>query len=411
MLICLFTGFTSGLPYYILVSLVPTWLRDENIDLSTIGLFAIIQFPYTWKFIWSPFMDRYFPPFLGRRRGWLLITQVALLVNVAVFGIFNPQQSIWTIAALSACIAFFSASQDIVIDAYRRELLPAEELGQGNSFHVTAWRISGLIPGSLSLILADYIPWETVFQITALFMLVGIGLTLNIKEEGHSVPPRTLKEAVIDPFKEFVSRKDVSSALLVLAFMFLYKIGDTMATALATPFYLDMGFSKTQIGVIAKNASLWPMIIGGLMGAALMARIGINRALWLFGGVQLITIIGFVVLSTMGNNEFALAIVLSLEYLGVGLGTSAFTAFIARITNPTYAATQFALFTAFMAIPRTFANATVGFIVEDIGWTNFFIFCTIIAIPGMLLLFKVAPWNEKQDATAYANTDNTVRED
>lgn len=397
MLICVFTGFTSGLPLYILISLIPAWLRTEGIDLSTIGLFAIIQFPYTWKFAWSPFMDRYVPPFLGRRRGWLLITQVILLVVIAVFGMFDPQQSIWTIAALSAAVAFFSASQDIVVDAYRRELLPDEELGLGSSIHINAYRISGLIPGSLSLILADHLPWDTVFQITGLFMLVGIGMTLAVKEASLNVPPRTLKAAIVEPFKEFIGRKGIASALLILAFMFLYKIGDNMATALATPFYLDMGFTKTEIGLIAKNAALWPTIIGGMLGGLLMVKIGINRALWLFGVVQLITILGFVVLSQLGDSKIALAVVISLEYLGVGLGTAAFTAFIARSTHPKYTATQFALFTAFMAIPRTFANASVGFIVDSIGWTNFFIFCTIIAIPGMLLLFKVAPWNENSN--------------
>ncbi len=394
MLICVFTGFTSGLPLYILISLIPAWLRTEGVSLSTIGLFAVIQFPYTWKFVWSPFMDRYVPPFLGRRRGWLLITQVATLILITVFGMFNPSQSIWIIAALSAALAFFSASQDIVIDAYRRELLPDEELGLGTSVHINAYRISGLIPGSLSLILADHLPWDAVFQITGLFMLVGIGMTLKVKELNLDLPPHTLKAAIVEPFKEFIGRKGIISALLILSFMFLYKIGDSMATALATPFYLDMGFTMTEIGLIAKNAALWPAIIGGILGGLLMVKIGINRALWLFGIVQIVTIIGFVFLSQMGNDKIALAFVISLEYLGVGLGTSAFTAFIARSTHPKYTATQFALFTAFMAVPRTFANASVGFIVNFIGWTNFFVFCAIIAVPGMLLLFKVAPWNE-----------------
>lgn len=397
MLICIFTGFTSGLPLYILISLIPAWLRTEDVDLSTIGLFAVIQFPYTWKFVWSPFMDRYVPPFLGRRRGWLLITQVFLLIVIVAFGMFDPHQSIWIIASLSATVAFFSASQDIVIDAYRRELLPDIELGLGNSIHINAYRISGLIPGSLSLILADHLPWDTVFQITGLFMLVGIGMTLAIREPNLSVPPRALKAAIVEPFNEFISRKGFANALLILAFMFFYKLGDSMATALATPFYLDMGFTMTEIGLIAKNAALWPTIIGGILGGLLMVKIGINRALWLFGIVQLVTILGFVILSQMGNDKVALAVAISLEYLGVGLGSAAFTAFIARSTHPKYTATQFALFTAFMAVPRTFASASVGFIVDSIGWTNFFVFCTVIAVPGMLLLFKVAPWNENQE--------------
>jgi len=397
MLICIFTGFTSGLPLYILFSLLPAFLRSEGVDLATIGLFALIQFPYTWKFFWSPFMDRFVPPFLGRRRGWLLITQVILLMVIATLGMFEPQQSVWTIAYLSAVVAFFSASQDVVIDAYRRELLPDEELGLGNSFHVNAYRISGFIPGSLALILADHLPWDIVFQIVAAFMLVGIGMTLVIKEPNIAEPPKTLKEATVEPFKEFLGRKGWQSALFILCFMFLYKIGDNMATALATPFYLDLGFSMTEIGLIAKNAALWPAIIGGTLGGLLMLKIGINRALWLFGGVQLITIIGFAILAEVGDSKITLAIVISLEYLGVGLGTAAFTAFIARSTHPAYTATQFALFTAFMAIPRTFANASVGFIVEQLGWTQFFIFCTVIAIPGMLLLFKVAPWNQSDE--------------
>lgn len=406
MLICVFTGFTSGLPLYILISLIPAWLRTEGVDLSTIGLFAIIQFPYAWKFVWSPFMDRYVPPFLGRRRGWLLITQVALLMVIAMFGMFEPQQSIWMIAALSAAVAFFSASQDIVIDAYRREILPDAELGLGNSIHINAYRISGLIPGSLALILADHLPWDTVFQITGLFMLVGIGMTLAVKEK-QLIPPRTLKEAIVDPFKEFIGRNGIKYALFMLCFMFLYKIGDNMATALATPFYLDMGFTKTEIGIIAKNAALWPAIIGGMLGGLLMIKIGINRALWLFGVVQMVTIVGFVILSTLGNDKVALAIVISMEYLGVGLGTAAFTAFIARSTHPRYTATQFALFSAFMAVPRTFANASVGYIIDAVGWTNFFIICTLIAIPGMLLLFKVAPWNGDNTPMQYDTVDET----
>ena len=278
MLICVFTGFTSGLPLYILFSLIPAWLKSEGVDLSTIGLFALIQFPYTWKFMWAPIMDRFVPPFLGRRRGWLLLTQITLLIVIASYGMFEPQQSVWTIAYLSAAVAFFSASQDVVIDAYRRELLPNEELGLGNSIHINAYRISGLIPGSLAFILADHLPWDTVFQVVAAFMLVGIGMTLLVKEPNIAVPPRTLKEAVVDPFKEFIGRKGIKSALFILSFMFLYKIGDNMATALATPFYLDLGFSMTEIGIIAKNAALWPAIIGGMLGGLLMLKIGIPMA-------------------------------------------------------------------------------------------------------------------------------------
>ena len=198
------------------------------------------------------------------------------------------------------------------------------------------------------------------------------------------------------PFREYLQRKGWRPLLLVLGFMFLYKLGDNMATALATPFYLDLGFSKTEIGAVAKNAALWPAIFGGLLGGALMIRLGINRGLWLFGVVQVISILGFAVLANAGAVLWLLAVVISFEYLGVGLGTAAFTAFIARETSRVYAATQFALFTALAALPRTFANASTGWIVERIGWVDFFLLCAVLAIPGMLLLFWVAPWNERR---------------
>ncbi|MBT6422690.1 MAG: MFS transporter, partial [Porticoccaceae bacterium] len=256
------------------------------------------------------------------------------------------------------------------------------------------YRVGGLIPGSLSLVLSDFLPWETVFLITAAFVLVGIVLTLTITEPPRPHQhPTTLQAAVVEPFHEFFSRQGVQQALLILAFMLLYKLGDGMATALATPFYLDMGYSKTEIGIVAKQAALWPVIIGGIAGGILMLKIGINRALWLFGLVQIVSILGFAVLARVGEGLWLLGLVIGFEYLGVGLGTAAFVAFIARTTNPAFAATQFALFTAVTAVPRTVASATTGIIVESIGWENFFYMCTLIAIPGMLLLFKVAPWN------------------
>ena len=396
MLICIFTGFSSGLPLYILVSLLPAWLRSEGVNLKAIGLFALINLPFTWKFLWAPFFDRYIPP-LGRRRGWLIISQVLLLLSIPVFGAFNPKLDIWAIAYLATVVAFFSASQDIVLDAYRRELLIDNELGLGNAVHVNAYKIAGLIPGSLSLILADRMAWSSVFMITALFMIPGILMTIFVAEPAlKDGRPKTLKAAVVEPFNEFIGRNGMQTALLILAFIFLYKLGDSMATALATPFYLDMGFSKTEIGLIAKNAGLWPSVIGGLLGGIWMFKLGINRALWIFGFVQMIAILGFAFLSTVGHSLLWLGIVIGIEALGVGLGTAAFVAYIAHTTHPLYTATQFALFTSLAAVPRTFANAATGYLVESLGWFKFFILCFLLAIPGMLLLFKVAPWNTKK---------------
>lgn len=401
MLICVFTGFASGLPLYLLLNLVPAWLRTERVDLRVIGLFTLIQFPYTWKFLWAPFVDRYVLPVLGRRRGWMLVTQVGLMVAIAALGGFSPATHLRAIAVVATCVAFLSATQDIVLDAYRRELLSDDELGFGTAVHVNAYRVAGLVPGSLSLVLADSLPWSVVFGATALFMLPSMVTTLLVAEPQRAAPVRTLREAVVEPFHEFISRQGWRTALLMLAFLLLYKLGDSMCTALATPFYLDLGYSKTQVGLIAKNAGLWPSVIGGLLGGVWMMRVGINRALWLFGGVQVLSIFGFAWLAAAGRHAditnvelVRLAVVIGLEALSAGLGTAAFVAYIARATHPAYTATQFALFTSLAVVPRTFVNASAGWLVESLGWGSFFLLCAALAIPGLLLLFAVAPWTD-----------------
>jgi MFS transporter, PAT family, beta-lactamase induction signal transducer AmpG len=397
MLICVFTGFSSGLPLYLLISLLPAWLRTGGVDLKTIGFFALIQIPYTWKFLWSPLLDRYALPLLGRRRGWMLVTQLVLLAAIPLFGALDPKAEIWSVVALSTIVAFFSASQDIVLDAYRREILPDPELGLGTSIHVNAYRVSQLIPGALALVLADRMPWSAVYTVTALFMLPGIALTLAVSEPALvRGRPRTLREAVVEPFHEFLARNGWRDALTVLLFIFLYKLGDSMATALATPFYLDLGFKLTDIGLIAKNAGLWASVIGGLLGGLWMVKIGINRALWLFGIVQVVSILGFAWLAYVNRpDRVLLAVVIAVEALGVGLGTAAFTAYIARTTDPRYTATQYALFTSLAAVPRTVINASTGWIVEHTGWFDFYLLCTLLALPGMALLLRVAPWRNE----------------
>ena len=407
MLICVFTGFASGLPLYLLLNLVPAWLRTEHIDLKVIGVLTLVQFPYTWKFLWSPLLDRYALPVLGRRRGWMLLTQVMLLASIAALGVFSPQTSLRVIVLLTTFVAFLSATQDIALDAYRRELLSDHELGLGNSVFVNAYRVAGLVPGSLSLVLADRLPWSIVFLVTSLFMLPGMVTTLLVTEPHRASPPRTLRAAVIEPFHEFITRQGWKGAVVILAFMLFYKLGDAMCTALATPFYLDMGFSKTQIGLVAKNAGLWLSLGGGLLGGIWMVKIGINKALWLFGLVQVASIFGFAWLAASGHRAdissvdlARLGTVIGLEALGVGLGTAAFVAFIARATHPAYTATQYALFSSLAVIPRTFANAGTGWLVDRMGWTGFFFLCAALTVPGMLLLFKVAPWNGEPSTPA-----------
>jgi len=332
---------------------------------------------------------------LGRRRSWMLITQLALIGFIGSLGYWQPGSQLQTITFIAAAVAVFSATQDIVLDAYRREILETEgQLALGNTIHVQAYRVAGFIPGSLGLFLAGSVSWEINFTVMAAFMGVGVLLTLFIKEpKTLAPPPSNLWQATYLPFQEFFQRRALGPALAVLAFMVLYKLGDNMATALSTPFYIDAGFSTQQIAIIAKNAAFWPAIIGGFLGAIAIFRIGINRALWVFGVFQLITIFGFVWLSQAGNDPWVLAIVIAGEYLGAGLGTSAYVAYIARETSRMAVATQLALFTALASLPRVVSSSFSGLIVDNIGWTDFFYLSAMLAVPGMLLLYWVAPWN------------------
>ena len=256
MLICIFTGFTSGLPLYLLLNLLPAWLRSEGVNLKTIGFFALIQFPYTWKFLWSPLLDRYAIPWLGRRRGWTLLMQIGLLLCIGLLGRLSPGTTIVPVLWLAGLVALFSATQDIALDAYRRELLGESELGLGNAVHVNAYRIAGLVPGSLSLILADILPWSQVFWISAAFMLPGMVMILLVSEPlASQAAPRTLRQAVVEPFHEFIGRAGVRGALLVLAFIFLYKLGDSLCTALASDSTLRTRSIRARMVPCANMAS------------------------------------------------------------------------------------------------------------------------------------------------------------
>ena len=403
MALCLSLGFASGMPLFVVLTLLGAYLRKEGVNLKEIGLFSLIMIPYTWKFVWSPLVDRYNLFHFGRRRTWMLISQIAVFFSIFLLGQFSPKTSLSVIAIVSVILSFASATQDIVIDAYRREILTDRELGLGTSLFITASRASSLVPGDFSLVIAQYLSWPDVFFITAAFMLPALVVTFFIKEPETINAPRNLRQAIIEPFREFKDRRGLKSMFLIILFVFCYKLGDSMATALATPFYIDLHYDLLTIGLVAKNAGLWSMLIGGILGGVIMLKIGINKALWYFGFGQLITILGFVILAHEGIGSdtapsvFLLAFVIIAECLGAGLGTSAFVAFLSAQTNKTYAATQFALLTSLSAVPRTFCNATTGYIVEFMGWENFFIFCTVLAIPGMLLLLKVAPFKAQEN--------------
>jgi PAT family beta-lactamase induction signal transducer AmpG len=395
MLVSFIFGFSCGLPLLLTMTVLQAWMKQENVDLSVIGLMALVGFPYTVKFLWAPFLDRFTLPFLGRRRGWLLIAQILLALSIAGLGLNRPAESPWMVAFAAFLLTFFSASQDIVVDAYRREDLSDEELGLGSSLYINGYRIGMLLASGGGLILADMIPFSQVYMLMALCMIPGIITTLLTPEPTITEKmPVNMKEAVIDPLIEYFSRQH---AIWILAFILFYKIGDTMALAMTTPFYLDIGFTMTEIGAVVKLFGFWATIAGGLIGGIVMIQLGINRSLWIFGFLQALSILGFVLLTRTGHSVTILSGVIAFENLSGGMGTAAYSAFMAKITNKKFTATQYALLTSLMGIPRVIAAAPTGFLAETLGWEVFFLFCTVMAIPGILMLFIFAPWRGDQD--------------
>ncbi len=391
MLVAFVMGYASGLPLLLTLSVLQAWMKDEGVDLAVIGMMALVGLPYTLKFVWAPFMDRFTLFRMGRRRGWLLILQICLMGAIVFLGFSDPAGCPWGIAVAAFAVTFFSASQDIVIDAYRREDLSDAELGLGASFYINGYRIGMLLASGGGLIMADHIGFRAVYLIMAACLLPAVLTTLMAKEPG--VPegtPKTLKEAVIEPLTEYFRRKE---ALWILAFILLYKIGDTMASAMTTPFYLDIGFTKTQIGAVVKLFGFWATVFGSLLGGLVMLRLGIVRSLWVFGIFQALSTAGFAVLARIGNSVAALSGVIAFENLSSGMGTAAYAAFMASITNKKFTATQYALLSSLMGVPRVLASAPTGFLAKHMGWVHFFIACTLIAIPGMLLLLKSASWS------------------
>jgi len=402
MLVAFLMGFSCGLPLLLTITVLQAWMKEEGVDLSFIGMMALVGLPYTLKFLWAPFLDRYIPPFLGRRRGWLLLAQLALILSVAGLGLTEPGDDPWMVALAAFLVTFFSASQDIVVDAYRREDLSDEELGLGSSLYINGYRIGMLLASGGGLILADFLPFPFVYLIMAGCLLPGVLTTLLAPEpQMPAGTPRTIKEAVISPLGEYFSRQ---GALWILAFILCYKLGDTMASAMTTPFYLDIGFSKAEIGAVVKLFGFWATIAGSLIGGVLMLRLGINRSLWIFGFLQAFSTACFAILARVGHSIPALSAVIAFENGSGGMGTAAYAAFMASITNKKFTATQYALLTSLMGVPRVLASAPTGFLAEHVGWESFFITCTLMAIPGMLLLLKFAPWNRKSAPEAMPTT-------
>jgi len=385
MLIAALMGFASGLPLLLTGSVLQAWLKDGGVDLARIGLFALVGLPYTLKFLWSPLFDRYALGTMGRRRGWLLLMQVALALSLAALSFSRPQADDLIVVSIAAlAVAFFSASQDIVVDAYRRESLSDLELGLGSAMYVNGYRVGMLLAGGGGLILADWLSFPQMYQLLAAFMAVCIIVTLAAPEpplpEGR---PRSLAQAVFLPFRDYFMR---DGAWLALAFILLYKLGDTMASAMTTPFYLDLGYSKTEIGTVVKLFGFWATLAGATLGGLWILRIGLRRALWLFGIGQMVSTFGFVVLAGLQPTVAALAAVVAIENLTGGLGTAAFVGFMGALTDRRFTATQYALLSSLMGVPRVFASAPTGWLAEGLGWAGFFLLCVLIALPGVALL-------------------------
>jgi len=386
MLVALLMGISCGLPLNLTLTVMQAWMKAEGVDLATIGLMSLVGIPYTLKFLWAPVMDRYTLPFLGRRRGWLFIAQIALVISIAGMGFTDPAGNPAMVAIAACFVTFFSASQDIVVDAYRREDIPDKELGFASSLYINGYRIGMLVAGGAGLILADHIPFCLIYLLMAACLVPGIITTLLTPEpRGVGNAPQTLRSAVVEPLVEYFNR---SGAIWVLLFILLYKTGDSMAAAMATPFYLDIGYSNTQIGTVVKLFGFWATIAGAFLGGVLTLRIGIYRGLWVFGILQAVSTACFALLPRFGHSIPALGAVIGFENLSSGMGTAAFVAFMALLTDKRFTATQYALLSSLMGVPRVLASAPTGYLAKYLGWPHFFISCALIAIPGLLILLK-----------------------
>ena len=390
MLITLSMGFVSGVPLLLTITLLQAWLTDEGVSKSTIGLFALVGLPYSLKFLWAPIFDHITLSKLGRRRSWLIVTQILLIITIVSLGMTNPSMNATNVAILATLVAFSSASQDIVIDAYRRESLTDEEQTIGASSYVLGYRIGALAAGAGGLILADYLSYQMVYMFMSSVMFYGLFITIIAEEPKQYNRPSSFVAAIYNPFIEFFNRHvSLSVPVLILLFILLYKIGDTMAHSLSTNFYLDIGFTKTEIGTVVKFFGLMATLVGAFAGGLISLRIGLYKSLIIFGIFQAIATLGFSILAYIGSNIYLLMTVISLENLAAGMGYTAYLAFIANMTNKRFTATQFALMTALMSLPRTLFSGSSGFLVELLDWEIYFIFCSLIAFPALIILMKL----------------------
>ncbi|RRO17898.1 muropeptide MFS transporter AmpG [Pectobacterium aquaticum] len=385
-LFMLLLGFASGLPLALTSGTLQAWMTVENVDLKTIGFFSLVGQAYVFKFLWSPLMDRYTPPFLGRRRGWLILSQLLLIAAIIGMGFMNPARDLWWLAILAILVAFCSASQDIVFDAYKTDLLPPEERGTGAATSVLGYRLAMLVSGGLALWMADrYFGWQATYWLMAGLMLIGVFAALLAPEPLNSQPaPRTMEQAIVAPLRDFFAR---NNAWLILLLIVLYKLGDAFAISLTTTFLIrGVGFNAGDVGIVNKTLGLFATIVGAIYGGLLMQRLSLFRALMLFGILQAVSNAGYWLLAITDKSLFTMASAVFLENLCGGMGTAAFVALLMTLCNKSFSATQFALLSALAAVGRVYVGPIAGWFVESYGWAWFYLFSIFAALPGLAIL-------------------------
>jgi len=388
LIIVLLLGFSSGLPLALTGTLLQAWFTVSGISIVTIGMLGLIGQPYVYKFLWAPLLDRYIPPFMGRRRGWLMITQFGLLITIAAMALGDPKTSPYLLASLALVVAFLSATQDIAIDAYRTDVLTPEERGLGAAFYTGAYRVAMMVSGGLALIAADFWGWRTTYLLMAALMTIGLLASWfgeePLLDRRHYNPP-SICIAIVAPLREFFSRDYAWFLLLAIV---LYKLGDALSVSLATPFLIrGLGFSLITVGAIFKGVGLAATLLGVLVGGFLMVRLTIFRSLLLFGILQSAAILTFIQLAIVGKSYLMLVITVFVDNFCNGLGATALVAFLMSLCDHRYTATQFALLSAVAVIGRVFIGPVAGVIVEHFGWVNFFICALLTSLPGLFLLW------------------------
>ena len=386
-------GFSSGLPLALTGTTLQAWMVSQGVDLGVVGTFSLVGLPYTLKMLWSPFMDRFALPWLGRRRGWIAAMQVILAACILSLGATSPVLTPWLTGSLALVLAFFSATQDIAIDAYRADVLAEKELGAGAATTVVGYRIAMLTSGAAALILSDHFPWRTDYTIMASLMLASIAFTFAAPEpRTAAAPPRTIREAGWDPLTSYFRR---SRAVEMLLFIVVFKLGDVIAGAMATPFLLDLGFSRTDVGTVNKAFGLISTIVGTLAGGGVISKLGVNRSLWLFAFLQATSNLAYTALAMVGKSYPMMVSAIAIENICGGMGSAGFIAFLMSLCDKRFTATQYALLSSLMAVTRVLAGAPTGFMAEHLGWVQFFTLSVLGALPGILLLHRFAPFKEK----------------